>query len=192
MNTKEVLELLEENQNERGIAHWNKRPSKLTSYGIGLTQLRKLAKQIGRDHKLAQQLWKSEYYDARVVGTLIDEPKKMTREQVETHGEHAGIVGDSDGLRYVLHKVEQGALVVAEGRHVIVTRRRAEVVAVVEGAKLTVGMPAGRDRQVTQTAAPIFVAHVQGEDAVTEDLLGDGAAGELVDFGPGQGQPIPL
>ncbi len=83
MTKTQVLALLKANQNERGIEHWKKKPRPLKSYGIGLTQLRKLAKQIGRDHKLAQQLWKSNYYDAKVIGLLIDEPKKITREQVE-------------------------------------------------------------------------------------------------------------
>ena len=45
--------------------------------------MRKLAKQIGRDHKLAEQLWKSDYYDAKIVGLLIDDPKQITRQQVE-------------------------------------------------------------------------------------------------------------
>ncbi len=91
MTKTQVLALLKEHQNERGIEHWKKRgvkDSKLKSFGIGLTQLRKLAKQIGRDHKLALQLWSSDYYDAKVLGLLIDEPKKVTREQAEQQVEH--------------------------------------------------------------------------------------------------------
>ncbi len=61
--------------------------NKLKSFGIGLTQLRKLAKQVGRDHKLAQQLWKSDIYDARVIGLLIDDPKQLSREQAEAQVE---------------------------------------------------------------------------------------------------------
>ncbi|QEG39189.1 DNA alkylation repair protein [Roseimaritima ulvae] len=83
MTKTEVIALLKDNADERGIANWNKTGSKLKSFGIGLTRLRKLAKQIGRDHKLAQSLWKSNIYDAKVIGLLIDEPKKMTREQAE-------------------------------------------------------------------------------------------------------------
>jgi len=79
----QVLAILKENQNERGIAHWKKTPRPLKSFGIGLTQLRKLAKQIGRDHKLAGQLWKSDIYDAKVIGLLIDDPKQLSREQAE-------------------------------------------------------------------------------------------------------------
>jgi 3-methyladenine DNA glycosylase AlkD len=91
MTKTQVFDLLEEHQNERGIEHWKKRgvkESKLKSFGIGLTQLRKLAKQIGRDHELALQLWSSDFYDAKVLGLLIDEPKKVTREQAEQQVEH--------------------------------------------------------------------------------------------------------
>lgn len=96
MTYDEVIALLDENRNERGIAHWAKlfgerRDSELTSFGIGLTQLRKLGKQIGRDHDLALELWASNVYDAKVLGALIDEPKKMTREQAESQIEDAHI-----------------------------------------------------------------------------------------------------
>ena len=90
MNTTHVMELLEANQNDKGILKWKQKSSgtgKLASYGIGLTALRKLAKQIGRDHMLAQELWASHVYDARIIAVLIDDPKKMTRAQVETQVE---------------------------------------------------------------------------------------------------------
>jgi len=86
MTSKQVLALLKENRNERGMAHWEKRGAKgtkLKSFGIGLTQLRKLARQIGRDHQLAQQLWNSDVYDAKIIGLLIDDPKQISREQAE-------------------------------------------------------------------------------------------------------------
>jgi len=83
MTKRQVLALLKENQNDRGMTHWYKEPRKLKSFGIGLTQLRKLAKQTGRNHRLAGQLWETDIYDAKVIGLLIDEPRKMTREQAE-------------------------------------------------------------------------------------------------------------
>ena len=84
MNKTEVMALLKENQDERGIASWKKlHQGRVSSFGIGLTKLRKLAKTIGRDPKLARQLWKSNVYDAKVLGLLVDDPKTMTREQVE-------------------------------------------------------------------------------------------------------------
>lgn len=86
MTKTEVMALLKENQDERGVEHWKKRKAgkgKLKSFGIGLTKLRKIAKKVGRDHKLALQLWKSNVYDAKIVGLLIDDPKELTREQIE-------------------------------------------------------------------------------------------------------------
>ena len=86
MTKSEVLALLKANRNGRGLKNWQKLGADtggLKSFGIGLTQLRKLAKQVGRDHKLALQLWKTDNHDAKIIGLLIDEPKKLTREQIE-------------------------------------------------------------------------------------------------------------
>ena len=87
MTSADVFSLLEANRNERGIKNWEKMGPEakgLISFGIGLTQLRKLAKWIGRNHDLALQLWDSDNYDAKIIGLLIDEPKKLTREQAES------------------------------------------------------------------------------------------------------------
>lgn len=86
MTKNEVFALLEANRNERGIRNWEKmgyESTGLTSFGIGLTQLRKLAKKVGRNHDLAHELWNSDNYDAKNIALLIDEPKKITREQAE-------------------------------------------------------------------------------------------------------------
>ena len=95
MNESQVIALLEENKNERGIANWKKLDSSgLESFGIGLTKLRKMAKGIGRDHDLAGTLWKSKVYEAKVLGLLIDDPQQVTREQAEQQVEqlHGGML----------------------------------------------------------------------------------------------------
>lgn len=82
----ETLQLLKENADERGQRHWEKlgeNPCGMESFGIGLTKLRKLAKKVGKDHALAERLWGSNNHDVKIVGLLVDEPKKITREQVE-------------------------------------------------------------------------------------------------------------
>lgn len=86
MDHKQVIALLKSNQNKDNIEKLNQREfdkAKLKSLGIGLTILRKLAKQIGRDHNLALTLWKSDFYEARIISLLIDDPKQITKEQVE-------------------------------------------------------------------------------------------------------------
>jgi 3-methyladenine DNA glycosylase AlkD len=90
MDKSAVLALLEAHKDERGIANWNKldpEKRKLKTFGLGLTQLRKLAKKVGRDHELAKELWQSDYYDAKIISLLIDDPKKLTPEQAEVQVE---------------------------------------------------------------------------------------------------------
>jgi 3-methyladenine DNA glycosylase AlkD len=89
MNKADVIQLLKDNQNERGISNWNELypDSPYSSYGIGLSVLRKLAKQVGKDHALAQALWASDVYDLKVMAVLIDDPKQITREQMEAQVE---------------------------------------------------------------------------------------------------------
>lgn len=93
MTKAEVFALLEQNQNDRGKAHWLEMENTqgLTSYGMGLTVQRKLAKTIVKDHELAQTLWQTDNYDAKVLSLLIDEPKKITKAQAERQVEGLGI-----------------------------------------------------------------------------------------------------
>ena len=93
MNKREVMALLQHHKNERGIANWQRlgAPGNLKNLGIGLTQLRKIAKAIGRDHVLARKLWASDVYEAKVMSLLIDDPKKITREQAEQQVEEVEV-----------------------------------------------------------------------------------------------------
>ena len=86
MKRAEVLAYLKSEQDPRGIEHWKQHAESsggLKSYGIGLTRLRKYAKGIDRDAKLARELWKSNVYEAKLVSLLVDDPKLMTIEQAE-------------------------------------------------------------------------------------------------------------
>jgi 3-methyladenine DNA glycosylase AlkD len=53
------------------------------SYGISVYTLRKMAKEIGKDHELALALWKSGIHEARLLACLIDRPDQITGEQME-------------------------------------------------------------------------------------------------------------
>jgi 3-methyladenine DNA glycosylase AlkD len=97
MTLDEVLNLLTDARDERGVKHWQRlgeRTAGLQSYGIGLTRLRKFAKQMGRDSELAKALWRTDIYDAKVIALLIDDPKQMTRAQAEKQVEelHGGML----------------------------------------------------------------------------------------------------
>jgi 3-methyladenine DNA glycosylase AlkD len=50
--------------------------------GVSAPRMRKLAKEIGTDHKLALGLWQSNIHEARVIAALIDDPKQVTKFQM--------------------------------------------------------------------------------------------------------------
>ena len=51
--------------------------------GISIPTLRKMAKAAGKNHELARQLWNSGIHEARILATMIEEPKKVTEVQME-------------------------------------------------------------------------------------------------------------
>jgi len=57
---------------------------KTTLYGVPVPELRKLSKQIRRNHALALQLWESGIHEARLLATMIADPKQVTDAQMDT------------------------------------------------------------------------------------------------------------
>ena len=53
------------------------------TYGIPLSRLRSLAKEIGRDHDLAAELWKAPNIDLRCLACMVDEARQVTEAQLE-------------------------------------------------------------------------------------------------------------
>lgn len=51
--------------------------------GISVPKLRAMAKEVGKDHRLALRLWKSGVHEARLLACLIDDPKDVTVEQMD-------------------------------------------------------------------------------------------------------------
>lgn len=51
--------------------------------GPNLPTLRKIAKENGKDHKIALELWASGIHEARILASMIDEPDKVSDGQME-------------------------------------------------------------------------------------------------------------
>jgi len=51
--------------------------------GVPIPVLRALAKECGRSHRLAQQLWDTGIHEARILATLVDDPAQVTRGQMD-------------------------------------------------------------------------------------------------------------
>jgi 3-methyladenine DNA glycosylase AlkD len=52
--------------------------------GISMPAIRKMAKDIGKDHILAGRLWESGIHEARLLACFIDEPDMVTEKQMES------------------------------------------------------------------------------------------------------------
>ena len=51
--------------------------------GVSIPNLRKLARRHRSDHALALDLWRSAIHEARILASMIDDPVRVTREQME-------------------------------------------------------------------------------------------------------------
>ena len=52
------------------------------AYGVSMEPIRRLAKEIGRDHDLALQLWTTGNREARILAALVADPKQLTKAQM--------------------------------------------------------------------------------------------------------------
>ena len=53
------------------------------AFGVTVGQIRDLGKRLGRNHELAQALWDSGWYEARMLATFVDEPDLVTPAQMD-------------------------------------------------------------------------------------------------------------
>jgi 3-methyladenine DNA glycosylase AlkD len=84
MQSKEILHHLKSLRNPRnvaGMARLGINPR--YAYGISIPTLRRIARQAGKDHRLAQELWKSGIHEARILAALVDAPEQATEAQME-------------------------------------------------------------------------------------------------------------
>jgi 3-methyladenine DNA glycosylase AlkD len=75
MNSTEVLKKLKSLANPesvKGMARFGIKSE--NAYGVSILDLRKLAKQIGKNHTLAGQLWSSGIHEARILAGMVDDP----------------------------------------------------------------------------------------------------------------------
>ncbi len=75
------LESLGVEEDRTGMARYGINTHK--AYGIRIPVLRKMAKDIGTDHELAQELWDTEMHEARILASMIDDPARVCEEQME-------------------------------------------------------------------------------------------------------------
>ena len=84
MTLKEILAELESQANPKAVEGMRKygiTPEK--AYGVSIPNLRKLAKKIGTNHKLALELWEINTRETRILASMIDDPNAVLEEQMD-------------------------------------------------------------------------------------------------------------
>ena len=85
MKVEEIIKKLESLSNKeavKGMARYGINPR--NNLGVSIYKLRLIAKEIGKDHDLAIKLWNSDIHDARLLACFIDDPDKITSEQMDS------------------------------------------------------------------------------------------------------------
>ena len=75
------LEILTNKKNLAGMARFGIATDK--AFGVKHPELKAIAKNYRKDHELALELWASGYHEARLLATIIDDPKMVSEAQAE-------------------------------------------------------------------------------------------------------------
>ena len=83
MTAPEILAALRAQANPTNVAGMARYGISSTgTLGVPVAEIRRLARQTGRSHSLAAELWASGIHEARILATIVDEPARVTRRQM--------------------------------------------------------------------------------------------------------------
>jgi 3-methyladenine DNA glycosylase AlkD len=78
-----ILALLRENATPASLAGMSRFGiDTSTALGVRVPVLRKLAREIRKDHQLALRLWGTGVHEARILASMIDVPSEVTQKQI--------------------------------------------------------------------------------------------------------------
>jgi len=81
---KNIIDQLKESGNQAnraGMARYGINVE--NAFGVSVSQIREMAKKIGKNHELAVALWETAFHEARMLACILDDPKELTEEQME-------------------------------------------------------------------------------------------------------------
>ncbi len=76
------LECLSNPEAVEGMARYGIVTKKV--YGVSIPQLKKIAREVGKNHELALRLWKLNTRETRILAAMIAEPERVTEELMES------------------------------------------------------------------------------------------------------------
>ena len=85
-DVKSVMRELERNATKQFRADMSSRygiRTKDKTLGTPMSKIKAIAKPLGRDHDFAEALWQTGVYEARILASMVDEPERVTPEQMD-------------------------------------------------------------------------------------------------------------
>jgi 3-methyladenine DNA glycosylase AlkD len=98
MTLKETFANLKSLGNEKMFAQNVKNGAGKNQFGVKLGDIRTAANKIKTDHALALELWKTENVEARLLATLIIQPKKLSVKELDEMVKSISFVQEADWL----------------------------------------------------------------------------------------------
>jgi len=83
MDVHDALALLAAAGTERNRVIYRRHGAGENQYGVAFKDLRGLAKQIGRDHRLATSLWATGNTDARLLACMVADPARLSDDDLD-------------------------------------------------------------------------------------------------------------
>jgi 3-methyladenine DNA glycosylase AlkD len=85
MRYEEILEQLKSLSDTEAISGMEQYgiKTRYKVYGLRIPDLRRMAREIGKDHQFAQQLWKLDFRETKILASMIDDPEVVTEEQMD-------------------------------------------------------------------------------------------------------------
>lgn len=84
MTTKQIITELKNHSNPKdreGMARFG--INLKHALGVRVPVMRSLAKKIGKNHQIALELWQTKIHEARILASMIDDPKEVSGKQME-------------------------------------------------------------------------------------------------------------
>lgn len=85
MQYDDILKRLESLANPKaveGMARYGIATEK--AYGVSIPDLRNIAREVGKDHGLAQRLWEAGIRETRILASMVDDREMVTEDQVDS------------------------------------------------------------------------------------------------------------
>src|SRR3954467_8971694 len=95
-----ALERKGSKRNRDGMARYGIVATKL--FGVSAAPIRQLAKPYRKDHALALALWKTGWFEARLLAAFVDDPAKVTGAQMDHWARHFENWADCDTVCFHL------------------------------------------------------------------------------------------